>query len=228
MAAEYLRRALIPRLVVATSTLRWPQRLRSQLRRVSDKRARVELYFAFDDAYSAVALPALVALLRRRPVELKLYPLLERGIPNDPAAAQRLAHTLADSQRLARRQNKLLARTAPLQRKDTRFLAEWTESLRGTSYMIPFAVAAIEQLWFRSSGRPVPQDYAALYQSVAGSEPPAGTATMTGPLTANSRRLLRKGHWESPAAWVEGEWFFAHERLDVIAERLDELGWTAA
>jgi 2-hydroxychromene-2-carboxylate isomerase len=228
VAAEYLRRALIPRLVVAASTLRWPQWLRSRLRQAAGRHGRVELYFAFDDPYSAVALPALAALFRRRPVELSLYPLLERGISNDPAAAQRLIHTLTDSRRLAARQGKVLSRTAPLRAEDTRFLAEWAESLRGTPAMNAFATGAIEQLWFNSSTHPAAEHYAALYQSLAGRLPPAESAPVNDRLAANSRRLLRKGHWESPAAWLEGEWFFAHERLDVIADRLDELGWVAA
>jgi 2-hydroxychromene-2-carboxylate isomerase len=44
-------------------------------------------------------------------------------------------------------------------------------------------------------------------------------------LAANRARQLRKGHWESPAARVQGEWFFAHERIPQIEERLSYLGW---
>jgi len=33
---------------------------------------------------------------------------------------------------------------------------------------------------------------------------------------------------DTPAAWVHGQWFFAHDRLVQIGERLDDLGWTVS
>ena len=43
----------------------------------------------------------------------------------------------------------------------------------------------------------------------------------------NERLMRRRRPYDTPAAWVHGQWFFAHDRLAQIAARLDELGWTA-
>jgi hypothetical protein len=40
--------------------------------------------------------------------------------------------------------------------------------------------------------------------------------------------MRRRGPYDTPAAWVHGQWFFAHDRPEQIAHRLDQLGWTAA
>ena len=40
--------------------------------------------------------------------------------------------------------------------------------------------------------------------------------------------MRRRGGYDTPAAWVHGQRFFAHDRLVQIGERLDDLGWTAA
>jgi 2-hydroxychromene-2-carboxylate isomerase len=39
--------------------------------------------------------------------------------------------------------------------------------------------------------------------------------------------MRRRGPYDVPAAVLGTSWWFAHDRLDQIAERLDELGWTA-
>jgi hypothetical protein len=44
----------------------------------------------------------------------------------------------------------------------------------------------------------------------------------------NERRMRRRGPYDTPAAWVHGQWFFAHDRPAQIAHRLDQLGWAAA
>jgi hypothetical protein len=38
--------------------------------------------------------------------------------------------------------------------------------------------------------------------------------------------MRRRGPYDTPAAWVHGQWFFAHDRGAQIADRLDALGWT--
>ena len=40
--------------------------------------------------------------------------------------------------------------------------------------------------------------------------------------------MRRRRLYDTPAAVVGGQWFFAHERLAQIGHRLDELGWRAA
>lgn len=224
MLGDQLRRAWVPSAVVALSRRRWGQGLRAFLQRP----LRLELYFAFDDPYAAVALPGLLRLIEKRPVQLQLYPLVQRGIDQDPAAEARAREAVHDAARLLRRQQLVLRRTSPLPPETVAFLAEWCEAARGDPAMPAFAAAALQVLWLRSEGAVQTSDFALLHQAVLKRAAPASTPQLHGAVQANQRRLLRKGHWESPALWLAGEWFFAHERLALIAERLDELGARAA
>ncbi len=221
---DYIQKVLMPRLLVAWFAARWPGQLWAWLLRRLGGRAEVELYFAFDDPYSVVALPLLEVAARRRS-ELSLYPLAERGMDQDPALEQRRRFAIEDSQRLLRRRGLVLRRRAPLAPADTAFLAAWTESLRGRPQMQAFAAAALTRLWLNSDGPVRPEDYAGLFREVAGAAPPEADAALVQRLSANRARQLRKGHWESPTARVQGEWFFAHERIPQIEERLSYLGW---
>lgn len=222
---EHLRRSLLPRAVIATGEIDWPQRLAARLRRGLGGRGRIELYFAFDDPYSAIALPALQALAVNRDLVLDLYPIIERGIDEDPAAEQRRRHAVTDSCWLARRNGLEFTRTLPLESGDVAFLAAWTESVRGSVVMTPFACSALEQLWFGSSG-PVRQvDFLPLFRDCFQKDPTQALTDWMPRLQGNRNSMLCKGHWESPAARVAGQWFFAHERITQIDARLTALGW---
>ncbi|MGH8529782.1 MAG: hypothetical protein ACRETN_08070 [Nevskiales bacterium] len=223
--SNLLKKALIPRTVVALSELRWPGRLRAQVRRALGGRGRIELYFAFDDPYSAIALPPLLAITQRHEVELVLYPLVERGIEGDPALSQRRQQAIVDSSRLARRQGLTLGRRNVLDPAAPAFLVAWLESARGSEGINSFAAAALQQLWFGTTGAVNKEDYAALFERHLGRKPPTDLAINQHAARDNLQRLQRKGHWESPAAWVDGEWFFAHERFEQIEARLNYLGW---
>lgn len=219
--AEFIRRALAPRLVVGLSRLRAGARLRVRLRRWLGLPLRMELYFAYDDPYAAIAMPTLLRLARAYGAQLQLYPLIERGIDDDPALQQRRVHAVEDSRRLALRQHRTLAVTQPLAAADCAFLAQWTQAARTHSRQADFAAAALERLWF-AGATPQRTEFFALHQGILGTEP--GTELPLAALAANRARLLRRGHWESPALWVEGEWFFAHERLPQIDAHLRMLG----
>ncbi|HXG28995.1 MAG TPA: hypothetical protein VNJ47_09130 [Nevskiales bacterium] len=221
---DTLQKVLMPRLLVAWFASRWPGQLWAWLLRRLGGRAEVELYFAFDDPYSVVALPLLEVAARRR-TELSLYPLVERGMDQDPALEQRRHFAIEDSLRLLRRRGLSLRRRTPLAPADTAFLATWTESLRGRPQMQAFVAAALTRLWLASEGPVRAEDYAGLFCEITGEAPPAAGALLAQRLAANRTRQLRKGHWESPAARVQGEWFFAHERIPQIEERLSYLGW---
>jgi len=183
---------------------------------------RVELYFAFDDPYAAVGLPGLLVLTRERGLELEIFPLVERGIPGDPAADKRQAYAIVDADRLAARTGRRLERREPLDASECAFLAAWTDVARGNPAAPDFAAAAIEELWLRSSGPVRRSRYAELHREVLAFTPPVDETTWQEALARNTQRLRARGHWESPAARVDGEWFFAHERLPQIAARLDE------
>ena len=215
MLRDRVQRSLAPRTVVALSRLRLPRWLRRPL--------RLELYFAYDDPYAAVALPGLLRLTQARGLALDLYPLLERGIAGDPAAQQRQLYSIVDADRLLLRGGQRLSRRQPLAAADCAFLAAWTEAARHNSAVADFASAAVETLWLHSSGPAQREAYAQLHRSILHCEPPADMGPLHAALSGNSRRLRSRGHWESPAVRVGGEWFFAHERLPQIAERLDQL-----
>jgi 2-hydroxychromene-2-carboxylate isomerase len=207
---DRVQRSLAPRAVVALSRLRlprpWPP--------------RVELYFAYDDPYAVLALPGLLALTRARGLPLHLYPLLERGIPGDPAAEQRRHYALVDADRLLQRRGLRLCRRQPLAAADCAFLAAWTQAAAAEPAGAGFAAAALEQLWLHGDGPVEPEAFAPLHRDILRRPPPADSPQLAQALRGNTRRLHARGHWESPAARVGGEWFFAHERLPQIAERL--------
>lgn len=207
---DRVQRTLAPRAVVALSRLRLPRL----------GKPRVELYFAYDDPYAVLALPGLLALTRARGLPLHLYPLVERGIPGDPAAAQRAAYSIVDAERLLQRDGRHLRRRQPLAAADCAFLAHWTQAAAGDPAIAGFAIAALERLWLQEDGAIAPEGYARLYRDLLGASPAADSTQLEQAVRRNTRRLRARGHWESPAARVNGEWFFAHERLPHIAERL--------
>jgi len=214
MLRDRVQRSLAPRAVVALSRVRLP--------RIWPRAVRVELYFAYDDPYAAIALPGLLGLTRARGLDLELFPLVDRGIAGDPAAEQRRAYAVVDACRLAARDRRDFARREPLAAPQCAFLAAWTDVARGNPSAPAFAAAAIDKLWMGSSG-PVTRDaYADLHREILKCTPPVDEVAWYEALARNSHRLRSRGHWESPAARVDGEWFFAHERLAQIADRLDE------
>ncbi len=221
---EFLRRAAAPRIVVSTSRWRGMQNSRAALRRMLGLPQTIELFFAFDDPYAAIGLPGLIKIADAHKAQLKLLPLITRGIDGDPAAQQRSAHAITDSHRLAQRDGRTLRRNAPVPAHDAAFLAAWTVAAGQHPQRNAFVAAALEKLWFGSDAPPVPENYAALYQAHIGAPAPVANASHEEQLTGNSKRLHQLGHWESPVARVGGEWFFAHERLQQIDARLSAMG----
>lgn len=221
---EFLRRAAAPRIVVGLSRRRGGQDFRAALRKAFGLRPTIELFFAFDDPYAAIGLPGLIRIAEAHKANLKLVPIMTRGIDGDPAAAQRSVHAITDSRRLALRDGRSLRRGAPLSAYDCAFLAAWTVAAELSPGCNAFVAAALEKLWFGSDGTPKPEDYAALYQQHIGIAPPAASTAHSEQLAAHNKRLHKLGHWESPVARVAGEWYFAHERLQQIDARLGALG----
>lgn len=224
-AADRLARHTVPGAIIALSQVTWPARAGAAARRALGRRGRVELYFAFDDAASAVAVLDLAGRTAGRDVRLLLLPVVHRGIPDDPAADAKRRYAIVDAVRLARRSGLALARTEPLAAADTAFLAEWTAAGPAGPALNRFCVAALRRLWLETAGPPDREEYAALWREHLGSEPPANGA---GAVRRAERRMRRRGPYDTPAAWIHGQWFFAQDRLVQIGERLDDLGWRAA
>jgi len=107
------------------------------------------------------------------------------------------------------------------------FLAAWSEAARSRAAIEAFTVASMRALWLEGDGEVRPEIFAELYRRACAAEPPSPLAAPEAALRANERALTRKGHWETPAARIAGEWFFAHERVEAMGERLDYLGLRA-
>jgi 2-hydroxychromene-2-carboxylate isomerase len=224
---ERIKRGFLMRAVVAAEDADPGHALRVRMRRTLGRPARVELYFAFDDPYAAVALGPLREVLRQRFVDFALFPLVSRGIEDDPAGSNRARYALVDARRLARRTGRVLARTEPISAASMAYLARLTEALRGDPYQADFAEAALDAVWF-GARMPAPTDMRALFKRVAGASPPSTfrtDAALDRALAQNHARLVAQGHWESPACWVEGAWYLAHERIAQIDERLAKDGF---
>ncbi len=223
---QLIERRLAPSLVVRASRVTWPARRAAARRRRQGLPGRVELFFAFDDPCSAIALIDLHERLARRPVELVLEPVLARGIPGDPAVEQKRRFAVEDARRLARRKGLALSRDEPLGAEQTRFLAEWVAAAPQSRALEEFAVQAVRLLWLGSGGPPTREPYEALWRERLGSPPPAHGGSAA--LAEDERLMKRRRPYDVPAVWVAGRWYFAHDRPAQICEWLDELGWRAA
>lgn len=219
-----LKRRLLPGLVIALSRVTWPARLGAAVRRRTGRRGAVELFFAFDDAASAIAVIELTRRLAGRDVDLLMKPVVQRGIPGDPAVELKRRYAIADAERLGLRSGLVLSRHEPLRSEDCAFLAGWVANTPQTPQLGAFCAAAMRELWFGSGG-PIDQAaFTALWAEHVGGAPPQTAAEA---VRANERLMARRKPYDTPTAWIHGQWFYAHERLAQIEIRLDDLGWTA-
>jgi 2-hydroxychromene-2-carboxylate isomerase len=220
-ATDRLQRRTLPSTVITLSQLDGAARLGAAARRRTGRRGQVELYFAFDDAASAVAVIGVAERVAGRDVRLLLRPVVERGIPDDPAVDQKRAHAIVDARRRA---DALIVREEPLSPDTTAFLAQWAAAAPPSAALTRFCVDAMRRLWVETDGPVDPTPYAELWRSHFDGAEPDGSP---GGVRANERAMARRKPYDTPAAWIHGQWFFAHDRLPQIGMRLDDLGWTA-
>ncbi|MCW2967611.1 MAG: hypothetical protein JWM71_1383 [Solirubrobacteraceae bacterium] len=220
--AELLRRRILPSTVIRLSQVDRPARLAAAARRAAGGRGRVELYFAFDDAASAAAVIDLTDRLAGRPVDVVALPVVSRGIPGDPAVEDKRRYAITDARRLGRRAGLALSRSQPLAPQDTAFLAEWVAGADPSAAVTAFCAAALRRLWFQDDGPVDAGSYAELWRAHVATEPTGDPAAVR----RHERRMRRRGPYDTPAAVVGGQWFFAQDRAASIASRLDDLGWT--
>jgi 2-hydroxychromene-2-carboxylate isomerase len=213
--------------LVALSTVRRPGHAAAIVRRALRGRARVRLYVAFDDPYSAVALVGLAERLAGRRARLLVEPVVERGIAGDPAVEAKRRYAIGDARRLGRRAGLELSRDEPIPAEATAFLAAWAAAAPQGPKRAAFCSAAARHLWFCSDGPVGREPFAALWREHVGSEAPPDDRTADGVLRSE-RGMRWRRLYDTPVAVVHGQWFFAHERLAQIEHRLDELGWPAS
>ncbi len=222
--ADRTARRTLPRIIVLQSRMDGAAKVGAQARRRHGRRGRVELFFAFDDAASAVALLDLADRVDGRDVRLLLYPVVARGLQDDPAVEDKRLYAIEDARRLARREGRTLSRTEPLRPETVAFLAEWVAAAPQGPALLRFCTDAVTRLWLESDGPVDRPGYEELWRAHMGSAPPPADPKA---LHANERRMRRRGPYDTPAAFVHGQWFFAHDRLVQISARLDDLGWEA-
>ena len=197
----------------------------SALRRALGRRGRVELYFAFDDPNSAVAVIDLAERLAEYDAILDLSPVVDRGIPDDPAVENKRRYAITDARRLFKRAGLTIRRTEPVAPDRTAFLAKWAATVLPGPALTKFCVAAMRELWLTEGDEIDPAAYERLWREAFGVAPPANQKAGAVAVRWNERKMSRRGPYDTPAAWVHGRWWFAHDRLPNIAERLDQLGW---
>lgn len=216
-----LTRAVLPRMALRAF---WLRRRAQVIAAKLGATPSIELYFAFDDPYGTVAVPGVIELARRHDVELTLVPVVVHGLEGDPDQPLRVAASLIDAARLLRRQGRLLARREPIAPRDVAFLAAWTEAARVRGKEAELATEALAALWERNEPIDATGTLGAIYQRVVGEAPPTERASWDRIVTHNEQELRGRGHWETPAARIAGEWFFAHERIETMGELLTLLG----
>jgi len=217
---------VVPRIVIAESQFDAPARIGASARRHLNRRGRVELYFAFDDPCSAVALLDLDERLRDRRVDLATFPVIARGIAGDPAIDRKRDYALVDARRLFARRGIALARSASVTPESTAFLAHWVAAAAPGPASRRFCVEAMQTLWLTDDDPVDRGRYAELWRDAVETAP--DDASGQDAVARNEKRMRRRGGYETPAAWVHGQLYFAHDRLEQIGERLDDLGWTVA
>ncbi len=221
---DTIGRRVLPRAIVALSTARAPGRAVAAARRAGGGRATVRLFVAFDDAYSAVAVLGLADRLADRRADLVVKAVASRGIPGDPAVQAKRDYAVLDAARLLRRDAAVLARSAPIAADDVAHLAAWTAALPSVAARAGFAADAMRALWLQSDGPLPTATLEAAWRASGGTGTPPATH---GGVAAAEMAMRRRGLYDTPIALVHGQWFFAHERLEQIVHRLDELGWRA-
>jgi len=218
---EIIGRRLLPRIVVAESRVDVVSRASAAARRRMGRHGTVELFFAFDDPWSAVSLLDLAGRVPRHGARLVVRPVIDRGIADDPAVELKRRYALTDAKRLAERLGLVLTRSEPWDPIGANLLAEWVACAPQGPTLTRFCVEATRRLWFSGEGRP---DLGGLWREEMGNQARIDGAKA---VRRNERRMRMRGIYDVPAAWVHGQWFFAHDRPAQIEQRLNDLGWTA-
>ncbi len=219
---DTLTRRVGPRLLIASAGVKARHRAAAKRLRAKGGREKVELFFAFDDPLSAVALLDLDRRTRGMQVDLVALPVVERGMVGDPAVQWKRDYAVLDATRLAARQGISFVRTSTVPPQVTSYLAEWVSAREPHPSTTKFAVVAAKAIWAEGVDPGDQAFFARIWEEVVGGTPPGSGA---GRVASNEALMKKRGPYDVPAACIRGQWFFAHERGERIEQTLDELGW---
>jgi len=219
---DTLTRRVGPRLLIASAGVKPRHKLAAKRLRGSGGREQVELFFAFDDPLSAVALLDLSARLSDRTADLVALPVVARGMADDPAVQWKRDYAVIDATRLSGRLGIAFTRTTTISPHAVRYLAEWVSAREPHPTVTAFSVAATRAIWVDGADPSDQAFFARLWDEHVGGTPPGPG---NGRVEANEKLMAKRRPYDVPAACLRGQWFFAHERGERIAETLDELGW---
>ncbi len=219
-----MTRRVGPRLLIASAGVKPTHRLAAKRVRNSGGHEQVELFFAFDDPLSTVALLDLSGRVAGRAVDLVALPVVERGMAGDPAVQWKRDYAVLDATRLAARLGIAFSRKETVSPQVVRYLADWVSAREPHSTLTDFSVAAAKAIWVEGVDPADQAHFVHLWDEIVGGTPPGPGS---GRVEANQKLMKKRGPYDVPAAWVRGQWFFAHERGERISQTLDELGWGA-
>jgi len=197
--------------------------VRAGIGRLQRRRPRAELYLAFDDPYGVLAIDVVRGIGEDFAVDTEIFPVVRRGLDGELDGNMRRAYALRDAQRLGARRGHDIVRTLPIEASRVAELAYWTEAARDRGAHLRWTEAALERLWCRGKALPDYGELYALFHKTTGAPPPKDLLRLRHRVRQNEARLQRRGHWDTPSLWIEGKWFFAHERREQIRDYLAEL-----
>jgi len=197
--------------------------VRSGLGKLQRRRPRAELYLAFDDPYGVLAVDIVRDIAEDFAIETEIVPVVRRGVGSDPDLDMRRAYALRDARRLGARRGRDIVRTTSIEPSRVAELAYWTEDARDRGAHQRWASAVLDRLWCRGKALPDYGELYALFHKTTGAAPPKELLRLRHRVRQNEARLERRGHWDTPSLWIEGKWFFAHERREQIRDYLAEL-----
>ncbi len=220
---EFAKRAALPTAALWVLESRAGDVVRARIGKLSRRRQRAELYFAFDDPYSLLGVDALRELEAKTELEVSLFPVVRRGVGGGPDVHLRRQYAVLDAGRLARRAQRAFLRSEPIAPQRVEELAAWVEVARDTGVHRELITTLLERLWAQSRELPDFGELYAIFKRATGKPPPTGRLRHRMQVRKNEANLKRRGHWDTPAIWIEGKLFFAHERGEQMLDYVQEM-----
>jgi len=219
---DFARRVILPSAALWVLESKAQGAVRSRIAKLRGRDPRAELFVAFDDPYAPLALAAAAELASLYRIDFDVFPILKRGTAGDANLDRRRRYSVLDARRLARRRGIELAHDEPVDPARIEKLTYWVEAARAHDCHRQLATAFAARLWAKKTLPDFGELYA-LYKQKVDAEPPRNLLLARHRVRQNEARLVRRGHWDSSAMWLEGKLFMSYERREQMADYLREL-----